>query len=300
MFRIKHSSVRIILAAVVASLAVVSCTTQRLLRYSPVVNAQDGCKSEDMKVMKVDKGLVLYQYEYSSLFGQPQYISILEIDPSRYKFKVLDHKGFKRTSEIASENGGVGAVNGTFYDMKNGGSVCYLQIDGVVADTTRGKKMLQRANGAVVIRNGKVSLEPWSTEKEAVVRSNPDKNTSIMATMPLLMQDGYGVELIEYKGFSDKRHPRSVVFEKEGKICLMVIDGRSKGNAAGMTLDEIQRFLMAMDGGRGCASALNLDGGGSSTLWVKDKGVVNHPSDNGKFDNKGERRVANSIIILKK
>ena len=108
------------------------------------------------------------------------------------------------------------------------------------------------------------------------------------------------MELIEYKGFSDKRHPRSVVFEKDGKICLMVIDGRSKGNAAGMTLDEIQRFLMAMDGGRGCTSALNLDGGGSSTLWVKDKGVVNHPSDNGKFDNKGERRVANSIIILKK
>ena len=44
----------------------------------------------------------------------------------------------------------------------------------------------------------------------------------------------------------------------------------------------------------------NLDGGGSSTLWIKESGVLNHPSDNGKFDNKGERRVANSIIILNK
>ena len=126
------------------------------------------------------------------------------------------------------------------------------------------------------------------------------ENVSVMATMPLLIKDGYAVELVEYKGFSDKRHPRSVIFERNGKICLMVIDGRSKGNAAGMTLDEVQRYLLSMDGGKGCDNAVNLDGGGSSTLWIKESGVLNHPSDNGKFDNKGERRVANSIIILNK
>ena len=108
------------------------------------------------------------------------------------------------------------------------------------------------------------------------------------------------------------------MFEKDGKICLMVIDGRSKGNAAGMTLDEVQRYLLSIDGGKGCRNAVNLDGGGSSTLWINPNskastsqassvpevalktvtGVINHPSDNGKFDHKGERRVANSIIVL--
>ena len=315
------------------------------------------------------KGLRVLNYHFESVYGAPQDISIIEIDPRKYRFKVVDHKGLKRTSAVAEEAGAVAAMNGTFYDMKKGGSVCYLQIDGQVADTTKGNDMRLRANGAVVIRNGKLSVESWSPEKEILykecflkdfnrfnyadqtrhsksehtihskygntIKRSQNKNVSVMATMPLLIKDGYAVELIYYKGFSDKRHPRSVVFEKDGKICLMVIDGRSKGNASGMTLDEVQRYLQSMDNGKGCQNAVNLDGGGSSTLWIKpssqytntqattaqtpsaqsqsaqtpssqtpsaqtQSGVVNHPSDNGKFDHKGERRVANSIIVVAK
>ena len=39
----------------------------------------------------------------------------------------------------------------------------------------------------------------------------------------------------------------------------------------------------------------------STTMYVKgepENGIVNRPSDNQKFDNKGERRVANSILLL--
>jgi exopolysaccharide biosynthesis protein len=46
---------------------------------------------------------------------------------------------------------------------------------------------------------------------------------------------------------------------------------------------------------------MNLDGGGSSTLYIRnatDNGVVNYPSDNKKFDHEGQRSVAN-IIYLK-
>jgi len=55
------------------------------------------------------------------------------------------------------------------------------------------------------------------------------------------------------------------------------------------------RWLRAWD-------AINLDGGGSSTLCVrknvrKPVSVVNHPSDNKLFDNQGERRVANVLIV---
>jgi exopolysaccharide biosynthesis protein len=45
---------------------------------------------------------------------------------------------------------------------------------------------------------------------------------------------------------------------------------------------------------------MNLDGGGSATMWIKgkpDKGVVSHPSDNKLFDHKGERAVANAIVV---
>ncbi|MBR6465607.1 MAG: phosphodiester glycosidase family protein [Bacteroidales bacterium] len=290
--------------------------TDDYFKYLPADGIDTGSKvifSENT----LGKGLVAYHYHYEDLFASVQDVSVIEIDPRRYKFRVADHKGLKRTSEMAIEAGAVAEMNGTFYDMKKGGSVCYLQIDGVVADTTKGKDMKVRTNGAVVIRKGKLSIEPWSQEKENFYRycfakdlnsaNNSDgivkirgKHVSVMATMPLLIKDGYAVELPYYKGFSDKRHPRSVVFEKDGKICLMVIDGRSKGNAAGMTLDEVQRYLLSIDGGKGCRNAVNMDGGGSSTLWLKEVGVLNHPSDNGKYDHKGERRVANSIIVLRR
>jgi len=45
---------------------------------------------------------------------------------------------------------------------------------------------------------------------------------------------------------------------------------------------------------------MNLDGGGSSTLYVNgatETGVVNHPSDNKKFDHLGQRPVANIIYV---
>ena len=306
--------------------------TDDYFKYLPADGIDTGSKvifSENT----FEKGLVAYHYHYEDLFASVQDVSVIEIDPRRYKFRVADHKGLKRTSEMAIEAGAVAAMNGTFYDMKKGGSVCYLQIEGVVADTTKGKDMKVRANGAVIIRKGKLSVESWNADKESIYKEyflkglnrngypeetrhsesdnafrsgygsrviRSQKNVSVMATMPLLINDGYAVELPYYKGFSDKRHPRSVVFEKDGKICLMVIDGRSKGNAAGMTLDEVQRYLFSLDGGKGCTAAVNLDGGGSSTLWLKEGGVINHPSDNGKFDHKGERRVANSIIVLRK
>ena len=42
--------------------------------------------------------------------------------------------------------------------------------------------------------------------------------------------------------------------------------------------------------------AINLDGGGSSTLWTDETGVINHPYDNKKWDHAGERRVPNILI----
>ena len=58
-----------------------------------------------------------------------------------------------------------------------------------------------------------------------------------------------------------------------------------------MSLIEAQKFLLTI----GCIDAINLDGGGSTTMWVQDKGVVNSPSDIS-----GERRVSNALLITNK
>ena len=47
----------------------------------------------------------------------------------------------------------------------------------------------------------------------------------------------------------------------------------------------------------GLTEAINLDGGGSTTLWTEKTGVINHPYDNKKFDHVGERTVPNLIVV---
>ena len=93
--------------------------------------------------------------------------------------------------------------------------------------------------------------------------------------------------------FNRVRHPRSAIaLYSKKKIVFITVDGRHE-NAAGMSLHEltkIMHWLKVKDG-------INLDGGGSTTLWLQSQGVVNYPSDNKKWDHEGERKVANVLLI---
>jgi len=86
-----------------------------------------------------------------------------------------------------------------------------------------------------------------------------------------------------------ERHPRSAVGWNQDYFFLVTVDGRQKGVSAGMTLDELARYLVEL----GCQEAMNLDGGGSATLWYDGK-VRNHPCDG------YEREIANSLIVCKR
>jgi exopolysaccharide biosynthesis protein len=69
--------------------------------------------------------------------------------------------------------------------------------------------------------------------------------------------------------------------------------------AEGLNLAELTFLAKILD----CKDAINLDGGGSTTMYVKgqnEDGVVNYPCDNKQFDHKGERAVSNVVMILKK
>jgi len=86
-----------------------------------------------------------------------------------------------------------------------------------------------------------------------------------------------------------ERHPRSAIGWNENYFFLVTVDGRQKGVSAGMTLNELAAYLVEL----GCEEAMNLDGGGSATLWYDGK-VRNHPCDG------YEREVANCLIVCKK
>jgi exopolysaccharide biosynthesis protein len=78
-------------------------------------------------------------------------------------------------------------------------------------------------------------------------------------------------------------------------VILLTLDGRT-AEASGMTLVQLADLMLLLK----CTDAVNLDGGGSTTMFIKGKpynGVVNMPCDNKIFDHAGERAVSDIIII---
>jgi hypothetical protein len=118
---------------------------------------------------------------------------------------------------------------------------------------------------------------------------------TVVGGWPRLVVDGANVgakaDSLEgtFPRFSSARHPRSAVAitRDSSMLMLVVVDGRRPWSV-GMSLGELADQLIAL----GAFQAMNLDGGGSSTLWVRGT-IVNYPSDP-----TGERPVGNALMIV--
>ena len=109
----------------------------------------------------------------------------------------------------------------------------------------------------------------------------------------MLVADGGVVVYDSEDPFYTGRNPRTLIGKRaDGTVVMAVIDGRFKGQADGVTIAE-EAFIARQ---LGLVEALNLDGGGSSTLWTSQEGVPNHSYDNHRFDHAGERGVPNCIV----
>ena len=84
------------------------------------------------------------------------------------------------------------------------------------------------------------------------------------------------------------RQPRTAIGWNTTHLVLVVVDGRQAELSAGMTLPELADQMARL----GCTEALNLDGGGSSTLWLGGR-IMNWPSEG------RERAVANGLVVVR-
>ena len=120
---------------------------------------------------------------------------------------------------------------------------------------------------------------------------------------PRILRDGViSVEVEKERlsqTFADERHPRTAVgYSQNGQVLfLVVVDGRQPGHSVGMSLAELAEFMRMRLADFSLArenayQALNLDGGGSTTMVVGEQ-VVNNPSDP-----TGERPVANALLVV--
>lgn len=243
-------------------------------------------------------GLVHKRAVIPMLYQGPQHINLIEI-PAGRKFRL--GIGVSETmipiSSLARNHVALAAINGSFYDMRKGNSVCYLRLGEQVVDTTTAAEYKLRVTGAVYTHKKKVRILPWNRDIEAKYHK---KRGSVLASGPLLLEDGKNCswEMCD-SSFVATKHPRSAIFTtKDKRTVLITVDGRAKEHAIGVSIPELAHLIRILEGN----DALNLDGGGSTTLWMEktqDNGVLNCPSDNGKFDHKGERKIPNIIYVYK-
>ncbi len=248
--------------------------------------------TKSWKTTAIDKGIVWKHGHFEELFGHPQDVNFVEISLREYRRKIriaADSVRLDSTSRIALEHDAIVAINGGFFDMKSGGSVDFVKVDGKVIDHTR--MPTDRADAVLLVSKRKIGIKP------APATDNAYGNVPhVLRSGPLLIQGGAAVAL-SASPFNNNRHPRSAIaVTTDRKLILIVVDGRSR-SSAGMSLPELAHVLRWL----GADDAMNLDGGGSSTLYAKGataNGVVNHPSDNKQFDHSGQRPVANIIYVF--
>lgn len=236
------------------------------------------------------------QIKTDTLFDSPQNISIVTIakkDSNLYNFDLAHHSDTLRpTSQFANNENALAAINGGFFNMDKGGSATYLEENDSIyqRNIPHGEKWAiadWAKTGAIIIKkNGQLKIE---ASKAPSFYAKSELEESVLITGPFLIEKGEKIELIGAKFVKD-RHPRTCICETTDSHLLLTIDGRQP-KAKGMSLLEVQDFLLTQK----CITAINLDGGGSTTMWIKGKGVINSPSD---FF--GERKVANAILIKSK
>lgn len=110
----------------------------------------------------------------------------------------------------------------------------------------------------------------------------------VISGHPTLLEDGE-VRGNDGDALCTARHPRTMLglSPDGGTLYLAVVDGRASPSRIGMTCGELIALMQEL----GAADAVNLDGGGSSAMWLAGAGVLNYPSDG------SQRVVANHLAV---
>ena len=189
-----------------------------------------------------------------------------------------------KTSETATDNNAILAVNGDYYGANSTG---YVIRNGVVyRDTVRENS----SNGDLAIyKDGsfKIIYEDQISAEQLV----KDGVINLLAFGPALVENGeIAVGTNEEVGQAMASNPRTAIgIIDENHYIIVVSDGRTT-ESKGLSLYQMAEVMKSY----GVKTAYNLDGGGSSTLYFNGQ-VINKPTTGG---NKISERAVSDIVYI--
>jgi exopolysaccharide biosynthesis protein len=226
------------------------------------------------------------------------------VDPRHARLEVAlaeDRSPARETVvSIANRRRAIAATNGGFFALADGAPRQSSEVRTLVGGSSRAARDAPAATRRIqssALRTASVdAAAPAPAYQPRLIASGrwsaaPD---IVSGGGGLLLLDGR--EITEWAdenlsaGFDTTRHPRTMIGgDRNGDMWLVTVDGRQPWLSLGMTFTELKRLARRI----GLVSALNLDGGGSTTMVVTGGWIVNHPSDD-----TGPRKVSDAIVVL--
>jgi len=287
-------------------------------------------------------GIVYWEFRgQDPVSGDKQFVHVADINLSKgYNF-IIGYDGEKHIcSDMHRLKNAVVSINGGYET-----SSIFIKYQGSVKHNIENNKISgtevtnwKNDGGICIDKNGAVSIanSMCSKEGETGVSQYGDalsaqrtfyRSSSAMTAMdniissgPLLIYEGHpwgetfvpkSMSAATYNSYVSEnpfkhqgvRHPRTAIaLCSDGRLLLIVADGRYSSVCNGFSARELTQFLVK---NFNPVYALNMDGGGSSTMCVSGLGdekthVVNYPCDNGKADFDGERTVRTFFCVVRK
>lgn len=231
---------------------------------------------------------LIYSYSSDKMihiveYGSNQYESYIGVTPKKYTVEKFGQK----VDALVAINGGFHGFN----SPEQRGPITKLQIDGQV--------IVPYNNFTILGQNGLYHQHVDSVlsidATHHQVSIGHIESDSYIYSGPLLLENGVKTNVDNKWG--NARNPRTIVCTRGEKILFIVVDGRRmEDGVTGMTLTEVQSLLLDVQ----CENAINMDGGGSTTMYIKGYGIVNIPRSS---DRKGNyttiARSVSTIIYMK-
>ena len=287
------------------------------------------------------KDIVYYYYEgKESVTGANQRIFVTDVnlDNTAYSLKLAYYSSKSTASKVLKGTGALACINagyekGALY-LKVGGSVI-ASISNVPYISSDAQVYQWKSEGAIYMDNardirfdyprklGVTRPEDYAPAWRNYYRQKAASEQNILTSAPVLIDDyepvgldfctrhplqEWGQDCSEnpYKHQGSTSNPRTAIAKThDNHVLLIVVDGR-RSVSRGISAAELTTFLVNNFNPQ---YALNLDGGGSSTMCVEGQGdpdthVVNYPTDSDKIkgvpDHSGERERDTYIYVVKK
>lgn len=270
----------------------------------------------------VNDGVKYHHFErFDDITKGYQIVNVLEIDLNNpeYKIKFTYSNPSQTLSTVMKNNPtAIGGINGGYET-----DAIYIKVNNsIISEVSLPPNHLRfwKHEAAVFSDGGRrVGIVYAGKDGEKAIETYKNLEASnIIASAPMLVDnfdpkgesfvDGsYSMEELEqfdyedYRRHQGVRHPRTVyALTRDNDLLLITIDGRWPGKAEGMNAAEVTKFIVKHFNPQ---YAINMDGGGSTTLCVKGFGhpetnVVNYPTDGGTHDHTGERSVTTHILVV--